>query len=84
MSDPAAPRRDDWRTWERHGDRLIPPPGATLDECLHAMQALSLEVAGYDPDNPPPLRRDIGRVVRRGRDPGQDDGAINGVRGEAE
>lgn len=54
-----------WRSWPRRGDYIIPPDDSTFEERLAALEALTYEKHGIDPDNPPPLRRDVLRIIRR-------------------
>jgi hypothetical protein len=61
MSDDSPVER--WRTWPRHGDYILAPDDSTFEERLAAVEALTYEKYGIDPQNPPPLRRDI---VRKG------------------
>lgn len=56
---------NDWRTWPREGGRVSAPPESTMDERLKAVWALTCEEYGIDPENPPPLRKDIIRIIRR-------------------
>lgn len=53
----------DWRTWPRKGDHIDAPADAPMEQRFAAMRALTCEAYGIDPENPPPLRRDI---VRKG------------------
>lgn len=48
----------------REGDRITAPDDSTMDERLAAMWALTCEAYGMDPENPPPMRKD---VFRKGR-----------------
>jgi hypothetical protein len=61
MSEPPAER---WRSWPRRGDHIDAPDDASMEERLAAMWALTCETYGIDPENPPPLRKDIVRVGR--------------------
>jgi hypothetical protein len=54
-----------WRSWPRCGEYVIPPDDATMDERMAVMEMLTCEKYGIDPDNPPPLRRDVLRIIRR-------------------
>jgi hypothetical protein len=63
MSSTVDPR--DWHTWPRRGNRVDAPADSTMDERLAGVWALTCEAYGIDPDNPPPMRRDIIRIVRR-------------------
>lgn len=54
-----------WRGWPRIGNRIDAPDDATMDERLAVMEMLACEAYGIDPDNPPPLRRDVVRIIRR-------------------
>jgi hypothetical protein len=38
------------------------PPGSSVEQRFAAVWALTCEAYGIDPDNPPPLRKDIFRV----------------------
>lgn len=59
--DPPAER---WRTWPRISNRIDAPDDSTMDERLAAMWALTCEEYGIDPDNPPPMRKNVVRVGR--------------------
>ncbi|HEV3051029.1 MAG TPA: hypothetical protein VGX50_12015 [Longimicrobium sp.] len=56
---------NDWRTWPRKGSYIEAPEGSSMEQRLAAMWALTCEEYGIDPDNPPPLRKDIVRIIRR-------------------
>jgi hypothetical protein len=56
---------NDWRTWPRNGEFVVPPPGTSGERCIQVMWEMSCEVYGIDPENPPPIRKDILRIVRR-------------------
>jgi hypothetical protein len=62
MSEEPAPER--WRSWPRVGNRIEAPEDSTMDERLAAMWALTCEEYGIDPDNPPPMRKDVFRIGR--------------------
>lgn len=51
-----------WRGWPRDGDRIIAPADSTMGERLAAMWAAACDAYGIDPDNPPPMRKDVIRV----------------------
>jgi hypothetical protein len=53
---------NDWRTWPRNGNRIEAPEGSPMEQRLAAVWALTCEEYGLDPDNPPPLRKDIIRI----------------------
>lgn len=53
-----------WRRWPRVGDRIDAPDDSTLEERLAAMWALTCEAYGIDPENPPPMRKDIVQIIR--------------------
>ena len=53
---------NDWRTWPRKGDRVDAPEDGSMEECFKAVWALTCEAYGIDPDNPPPMRKDVIRV----------------------
>jgi hypothetical protein len=53
-----------WRTWPRKGDYIDAPADSTMEERLAAMWALTCEKYGIDPDNPPPMRKDVFRIGR--------------------
>lgn len=63
MSDTIDP--NDWRTWPRKGDRIEAPEGSSMEQRFAAMWALTCEEYGIDPDNPPPMRKDVVRIIRR-------------------
>ena len=54
-----------WRSWPRFGEYVIPPDDATMDERMAVMEMLTCEKYGIDPENSPPLRRDVVRIIRR-------------------
>lgn len=56
--------RERWRSWPRVGDRIEAPDDSTLEERFAAMWALTCEAYGIDPENPPPMRKDIVRIGR--------------------
>lgn len=60
-ADPALER---WRSWPRAGNRIDAPDDSTMEERLAAMWALTCEEYGIDPDNPPPMRKEIVRIGR--------------------
>jgi hypothetical protein len=62
--------RDAWRCWPRRGEGVVAPPGTSFAECLHAMWMLTCEEYGIDPENPPPMRKDVVRILRKGRPQG--------------
>jgi hypothetical protein len=62
MSADPAPER--WRSWPRVGNRIDVPADATLEERFTVMWALTCEEYGIDPDDPPPMRKDIVRIGR--------------------
>ena len=39
-----------------------------MEETMEMMWLLAAEAYGLDPDNPPPMRRDVVRIVSRGRE----------------
>ena len=56
---------DDRRTWPRRGEYLVPPEGTTPERRIQVMWEMSCEAYGIDPHNPPPLRKDVVRIIRR-------------------
>ncbi len=62
MSADPAPGR--WRSWPRVGNRIEAPEDSTMEERFAAMWALTCEEYGIDPDNPPPMRKDVFRIGR--------------------
>lgn len=56
---------NDWRTWRRDGDRLIPPPGTTASQSVAAVCAFSAARWGIDPDRHGKDRRNGLRVLRK-------------------
>ena len=56
---------NDWRTWPRKGIYIEAPKGSSMEQRFAATWALTCEGYGIDPDNPPPLRKDIVRIIRR-------------------
>lgn len=59
--DPPAER---WRSWPRDGDRVLAPDDSTMEERLAAVWPLTCEAYGIDPNNPPPMRKDVVRIGR--------------------
>jgi hypothetical protein len=55
---------NDWRTWPRKGNRIDAPEDSPMEQRLAAMWALTCEAYGIDPDNPPPMRKDVFRIGR--------------------
>lgn len=53
---------NDWRTWPREGNRVNAPENSSMDQRFAAMWALTCEEYGIDPDNPPPMRKDVFRI----------------------
>lgn len=53
---------NDWRTWPREGNRIDAPAGSPMEQRFAAMWALTCEEYGIDPDNPPPMRKDVFRI----------------------
>ena len=64
--EPPIPDPDDWRTWRREGDRVFPPVPISTEKSFQVVWELTCEKYGIDPDNPPPMRKDIVRIVRCG------------------
>ncbi|HEU0015011.1 MAG TPA: hypothetical protein VFQ45_15085 [Longimicrobium sp.] len=64
MGDKVAPGVENWREWRRVGDYVVMPPGTTTADCFAVTWELTCEKYGMDPQNPPPLRRDILTIVR--------------------
>lgn len=60
-ADPPAER---WRSWPRAGNRIEAPEDSAMEERLAAMWALTCEEYGIDPDSPPPMRKDVFRIIR--------------------
>jgi hypothetical protein len=54
----------DWRTWPRNGNRIDAPEDSPIEQRWAAMWALTCEAYGIDPDNPPPMRKDVVRIGR--------------------
>ena len=63
MSGPIDP--NDWRTWPRKDIYIEAPEGSSMEQRFAAMRALTCEEYGIDPDNPPPMRKDVVRIIRR-------------------
>jgi hypothetical protein len=53
---------NDWRTWPRKGNRIHAPDDSPVEQRFAAMWALTCEEYGIDPENPPPMRKDILRI----------------------
>ena len=54
---------NDWRTWPREGGRVDAPVDGSMEERFKAVWMLTCEAYGIDPENPPPMRKN---VVRKG------------------
>ena len=52
---------NDWRTWPRKGDRINASEGSSMEQRFAAMWTLACEGYWIDPDDPPPMRRDLFR-----------------------
>ena len=61
---------DEWKSWPRRGELVVPPPGTTVEGCFEVCWLMSCEKYGIDPDNPPPMRKDVVRKSWRRRGPG--------------
>ena len=70
MEPNAATQRIAEKGWTRDGPFAIPPDGkeVSMEETMEMMWLLAAEAYGLDPDNPPPMRRDVVRIVSRGRE----------------
>lgn len=60
MSGTADP--NDWRTWPREGNRIDAPENSSMEQRFAGMWALTCEEYGIDPENPPPMRKDVFRI----------------------
>ncbi|HEX6747966.1 MAG TPA: hypothetical protein VF092_11800 [Longimicrobium sp.] len=65
MNDKPAPDPTDWRTWERDGVRLFPPPGTTSEQVFAGVCAFSAARWGLDPDRPRKPRPLRVRVLKK-------------------
>ena len=58
------PHAERGRTWPRNGNRIDAPADSTMEKRIAAAWLLTCVEYGIDPDNPPPMRKDVVRVGR--------------------